>query len=41
MSIFEIQEAAQKNNDIEAYAATIHDDFEFINIIVLILTIYQ
>jgi len=30
MSIFEIQEAAQKNNDIEAYAATMHDDFEFI-----------
>ena len=30
MSIFEIQEAAQKNNDIEAYAATIQDDFEFI-----------
>ena len=30
MSIFEIQEAAQKNNDMEAYATTIHDDFEFI-----------
>ena len=30
MSIFEIQEAAQKNKDIEAYAATMHDDFEFI-----------
>ena len=30
MSIFKIQEAAQKNNDIEAYAATLHDDYEFI-----------
>ena len=30
MSIYEAQEAAQKNKDIEAYAATMHDDFEFI-----------
>ena len=30
MSIYEAQEAAQKNKDIEAYATTIHDDFEFI-----------
>ena len=30
MSIFEIQEAARENNDMEAYAATLHDNFEFI-----------
>ena len=30
MSIYEAQQAAEKNNDIEAYAATLHDDFEFI-----------
>ena len=30
MSIFETQEAARENNDLEAYAATMHDDFEFI-----------
>ena len=30
MSIYEAQEAAEKNKDIEAYAATMHDDFEFI-----------
>ena len=30
MSIFETQEAARENNDMETYAATIHDDFEFI-----------
>jgi len=30
MSIFEIQEVARENNDLEAYAATLHDDFEFI-----------
>ena len=30
MSIFETQEAARENNDIKAYAETMHDDFEFI-----------
>ena len=30
MSIYEVQEAARKNKDMEAYAATIHDEFEFI-----------
>ena len=30
MSIYEAQEAAQKNKDIKAYAETMHDDFEFI-----------
>ena len=30
MSIYKIQEAARENNDMEAYAATLHDDYEFI-----------
>ena len=30
MSIFEAQEAAQESNDMEAYAATLHDDYQFI-----------
>ena len=30
MSIYEAQEASRENNDMEAYAATLHDDFEFI-----------
>ena len=30
MSIYKAQEAARKNNDMEAYAATLHDDYEFI-----------
>jgi len=31
MSIFETHEAATKNKDIDAYAATLHDDYEFIS----------
>ncbi|MDB9864595.1 nuclear transport factor 2 family protein [Candidatus Thioglobus sp.] len=30
MSIFKAQEAAQEAQDMEAYAATMHDDFQFI-----------
>ena len=30
MSIYEAQEVSRENNDMEAYAATLHDDFEFI-----------
>ena len=30
MSIYKTQEAARENNDMEAYAATLHDDYEFI-----------
>ena len=30
MSIYEAQQAAEKNKDIEAYSAILHDDFEFI-----------
>ena len=30
MSIYEAQQAAEKNKNIEAYAATLHYDFEFI-----------
>ena len=30
MSIFEIQEAARENNDLEGYAATMHDEFKVI-----------
>ena len=30
MSIYKSQEAARENNDMEAYAATLHDDYEFI-----------
>ena len=31
MSIFEIHEEATKNKDIDAYAATLHEDYEFIS----------
>ena len=31
MSIYKTQEAARENNDMEAYAATLHDDYEFIS----------
>ena len=31
MSIYKTQETARKNLDIEAYAATLHDDYEFIS----------
>ena len=31
MSIFETHEEATKNKDIDAYAATLHDDYEFIS----------
>tara|TARA_B100001142_G_C14028580_1_gene537179 strand:+ start:83 stop:412 length:330 start_codon:yes stop_codon:yes gene_type:complete len=31
MSIFETHEKATKNKDIDAYAATLHDDYEFIS----------
>ena len=30
MSIFKTQEAAQEAKDMEAYAATMHEDFQFI-----------
>ena len=30
MSIYKTQEAARENSDMEAYAATLHDDYEFI-----------
>ena len=30
MSIYKTQEAARENNDMEAYAVTLHDDYEFI-----------
>ena len=30
MSIFKAQEAAQEAKDMEAYASTIHEDFQFI-----------
>ena len=30
MSIYKAQEASRESNDMEAYAATLHDDFEFI-----------
>ncbi|MBT3457731.1 MAG: nuclear transport factor 2 family protein [Thiotrichales bacterium] len=31
MSIYKTQETARKNQDTEAYAATLHDDYEFIS----------
>ena len=31
MSIYKTQQTARDNNDIEAYAATLHDDYEFIS----------
>ena len=31
MSIFKTHEEATKNKDIDAYAATLHDDYEFIS----------
>jgi|TARA_Y100000385_G_C12790128_1_gene507267 hypothetical protein len=31
MSIYTSQDKARKNQDIEAYAATLHDDYEFIS----------
>ena len=31
MSIYEIHQKATKNKDIDAYAATLHDDYEFIS----------
>ena len=31
MSIYKTQETARKNLDIESYAATLHDDYEFIS----------
>ena len=31
MSIYEAQNNAQENNDMEAYSETLHDDFEFIS----------
>lgn len=31
MSIYKTQETARKNLDIEAYASTLHDDYEFIS----------
>ena len=30
MSIYQAQEAAREANDMEAYAATLHDDYQFI-----------
>ena len=30
MSVYEAQEAAREANDMEAYAATLHDDYQFI-----------
>ena len=30
MSVYEAQEAARDANDMEAYAATLHDDYKFI-----------
>ena len=31
MSIYEIHQKATKNKDIDAYAATLHNDYEFIS----------
>ncbi|MBT67866.1 MAG: hypothetical protein CMO25_00495 [Thiotrichales bacterium] len=31
MSIYKTQETARQNRDLDAYAATIHDDYEFIS----------
>ena len=31
MSIYKTQETARENKDMEAYAATLHDDYEFIS----------
>ena len=31
MSIFETHEEATKNKDIDAYAETLHDDYQFIS----------
>ena len=30
MSVYAAQEAAREANDMEAYAATLHDDYQFI-----------
>ena len=30
MSVYKAQEAAREANDMEAYAATLHDDYQFV-----------